>query len=122
VVLQLDADLPLVGLVPDERVLQQLLRGGPLGVVLHQARLDEAEELLGPGGRRVEVEGGGGGDGGGGGRDGGGGGEGGDEVRGVAEVLMEVGGGRGRWRWEVEVMAEEGGRDGCRRGLVQLRL
>lgn len=47
-ILELDADLPLVGLVPDEGVLQQLLSGGPLGVVLHQAALDEAEELLRP--------------------------------------------------------------------------
>lgn len=52
VVLQLDADLPLVRLVPDIRMLQELLGGGPLGVVLHQAALDEAEELLGPGGGR----------------------------------------------------------------------
>lgn len=46
VVFELDADLPLVGLIPDEGVLEQLLRGGALGVVLHQAALDEAEELL----------------------------------------------------------------------------
>ena len=52
VVLQLDAHLPLVGLVSDVRVLQELLGGGALGVVLHQAALDEAEELLGPGGGR----------------------------------------------------------------------
>ena len=52
VVLELDADLPLVGLVPDEGVLEQLLRGGPLGVVLHQAALDEAEKLLRPVGER----------------------------------------------------------------------
>ena len=51
VVLELNADLPLVGLVPDVGVLQQLLRGRPLGVVLHQAALDEAEELLGPVGK-----------------------------------------------------------------------
>ena len=50
VVLELNADLPLVGLVPDVGVLQQLLRGRPLGVVFHQACLDEADELLGPGG------------------------------------------------------------------------
>lgn len=46
VVFELDADLPLVGLVPDEGVLQQLLGGGALSVVLHQAAFDEAEELL----------------------------------------------------------------------------
>ena len=46
VVFELDADLPLVGLVPDEGVFQQLLSGGPLGVVLHEAAFNEAEELL----------------------------------------------------------------------------
>lgn len=45
-VFELDADLPLVGLVPDEGVFEQLLGGGALGVILHQAALDEAEELL----------------------------------------------------------------------------
>lgn len=45
-VLQLDSNLPLVGLIPYERVLEQLLRRGPLHVVLHQAALYEAEELL----------------------------------------------------------------------------
>lgn len=35
VVLELDADLPLVGLVSDEGVLHQLLRGWSLAVVLH---------------------------------------------------------------------------------------
>lgn len=48
VVFELDADLPLVGLVPDEGVLEQLLGGRTLGVVLHQAALDEAEEFLRP--------------------------------------------------------------------------
>ncbi len=48
VVFELDADLPLVGLVPDEGVFQQLLSGRTLGVVLHQAALNEAEELLRP--------------------------------------------------------------------------
>lgn len=48
VVLELDAHLPLVGLVSDERVLQQLVCGGPLHVILHQTALDEAEKLLGP--------------------------------------------------------------------------
>lgn len=46
VVFELNADLPLVGLIPDEGVLEQLLSGGALGVILHQAALDEAEELL----------------------------------------------------------------------------
>ncbi len=48
VVLQLDAHLPLVGLVSDVGVLQQLIGGRPLRVVLHQTALDEAEELLRP--------------------------------------------------------------------------
>lgn len=51
-VLQLDADLPLVGQVSDERVLEQLLRAGPLAVALHQAALNEGLELLGPGERK----------------------------------------------------------------------
>ena len=53
VVFELDADLPLVRLVSDEGMLEQLLGGGPLGVVLHQAALDEAEELLGPVGKET---------------------------------------------------------------------
>lgn len=48
VVFELDAYLPLVGLVPDERVFEQLLGRRALSVVLHQAALNEAEELLGP--------------------------------------------------------------------------
>lgn len=40
--------LPLSGLVPNEGVLEQLLRVGALLVVLHQHRLNEALELLGP--------------------------------------------------------------------------
>ena len=48
VVFELDADLPLVGQVSDERVLEQLLRAGPLAVALHQAALDERLELLRP--------------------------------------------------------------------------
>ena len=47
-VFELDADLPLVGLVPDEGVFQQLVSGGTLSVILHQAALNEAEELLWP--------------------------------------------------------------------------
>lgn len=48
VVLELDADLPLVRLVSDERVFQELISGRPLSVILHQAVLDEVDELLGP--------------------------------------------------------------------------
>lgn len=48
VVFELDPDLPLIGLVPDEGMLQQLLGRRPLRVVLHQTALYEAEKLLGP--------------------------------------------------------------------------
>lgn len=48
VVFELNADLPLVGLVSDEGVLQQLLCRGPLRVVLHQTALDETKKLFGP--------------------------------------------------------------------------
>lgn len=48
VVFQLNADLPLVGLVSDEGVLQQLVGRGALRVVLHQAALNETKKLLGP--------------------------------------------------------------------------
>lgn len=49
VVLELDADLPLVRLVSDERVFQELISGRPLGVILHQTVLNKVDELLGPG-------------------------------------------------------------------------
>jgi len=52
VVLELDADLPLVGLVSDEWVLLQLLRRRSLAVVLHQAALNERLKLFRPGGQR----------------------------------------------------------------------
>lgn len=52
VVLELDADLPLVGLVSDEGVLHQLLRRRSLAVVLHQAALNERLKLFRPGGQR----------------------------------------------------------------------
>ena len=48
VVLELDTDVPLIGQLPDEGVGQQLLRAGPLVVVLQQAALDELVELFGP--------------------------------------------------------------------------
>lgn len=48
VVLQLDADLPLVGEVSDEGVLEELLGARPLAVTLHQAALYERLELLRP--------------------------------------------------------------------------
>lgn len=48
VVLQLDADLPLVGQVSDERVFEELLCAGSLAVALHQTALYERLELLRP--------------------------------------------------------------------------
>lgn len=48
VIFELDAHLSLVRLVSDERVLQQLLRGRPLSVVLHQTAFNKVKELLGP--------------------------------------------------------------------------
>ena len=46
VVLQLDADLPLVGQVSDERVFEELLCALSLAVALHQTALYERLELL----------------------------------------------------------------------------
>lgn len=54
VVLELDADLPFVRLVSDERVFQELIGGWPLSVILHQTVLDKIDELLGPGRGRGE--------------------------------------------------------------------
>lgn len=48
VVLQLDADLPLIRLVSYEWVLHQLLRGWPLAVILYQAALDKWLEFFWP--------------------------------------------------------------------------
>lgn len=48
VVFELNAHLPLVGLVSDERVLQELLCWRPLCVVLHQTALNKTEKLFGP--------------------------------------------------------------------------
>ena len=44
VILELDADLAFGWLVPNERMLQQLLRVRSLVVVLHQNRFDKTEE------------------------------------------------------------------------------
>lgn len=52
VVLELDADLPLVRLVSDKRVFQELICGRPLGVILHQTVLDKVDKLFGPGDRK----------------------------------------------------------------------
>lgn len=48
VVFQLDADLPLIGQVSDERVFEKLLCVGSLAVALHQTALYERLELLRP--------------------------------------------------------------------------
>lgn len=48
VVLELDPDLPLIRLVTDEGMLQELLCRGTLCIVLHQAALDETKKLFGP--------------------------------------------------------------------------
>lgn len=49
VVLELDADLPLSGLVADERELEQLLGGWAAQVSLDETRVNEVNELLRPG-------------------------------------------------------------------------
>ena len=56
VVFELDADLPLVGQVPDEGVLEELLRAGPLAVALHQAHLDERLKLSRPGCKHTHTQ------------------------------------------------------------------
>lgn len=48
VVFELDADLSLIRQVSDEGMLKQLLRAGPLRVVLHQAAVNKRLELLRP--------------------------------------------------------------------------
>ena len=47
-VLKLDSNLPFVRLIPNERMLQKLLGGGPLHVILHQASFYKTKKLLGP--------------------------------------------------------------------------
>lgn len=49
VVFELNADLALSGLVPDEGVLQKLLCGWSRGIGLHQTALYKVNEFLGPG-------------------------------------------------------------------------
>lgn len=48
VVLELDADLPLRGLVADEGELEELLSGRATQVGLDETSVDEVDELLGP--------------------------------------------------------------------------
>ena len=47
-VLKLYSNLPFVRLIPNERMLQKLLGGGPLHVILHQASFYKTKKLLGP--------------------------------------------------------------------------
>lgn len=49
VVLELDADLALCGLVTDEGELEQLFRGWAAQVGFDETRVDEVDELLRPG-------------------------------------------------------------------------
>lgn len=48
VVFELNAHLPLVGLISDKWVLQELLCGRTLCVILHQTALNKTEKLFGP--------------------------------------------------------------------------
>lgn len=48
-VLQLNPDLALSRLVPDEGVLEQLLCGWSAGIRLHKAGLNKVDKFLGPG-------------------------------------------------------------------------
>ena len=56
VVFELNSDLALSGLVPDEGVLEQLFCGWSTGIRLHKTALDKVNEFLGPG-REGEVRG-----------------------------------------------------------------
>ena len=47
-ILKLDSNLPFVWLIPNERMFQKLLGGGPLHVILHQASFYKTKKLLGP--------------------------------------------------------------------------
>lgn len=48
VVFELNAHLPLVGLISDKRMLQELLCWRTLCVILHQTALNKTEKLFGP--------------------------------------------------------------------------
>lgn len=48
VVFELNAHLPLVGLISDKWVLQELLCWRALCVILHQTALNKTEKLFGP--------------------------------------------------------------------------
>lgn len=47
-IFELDPDLPLGGLVSDERILQERLGGRPVHVVLDQTGVNEVDEFFGP--------------------------------------------------------------------------
>lgn len=55
-VFELDSDLALGGLVPDEGMLEQLLCGWSAGIRLHETALYKVNEFFGPG-RKREVRG-----------------------------------------------------------------
>lgn len=55
-VFELNSDLALSGLVPDEGVLEQLFCGWSAGVCLYKTALYKVNEFLGPG-RKGEVSG-----------------------------------------------------------------
>ena len=48
-VFELDSDLALGRLIPDEGVLEQLLCGWSAGICLHKTALYKVNEFLGPG-------------------------------------------------------------------------
>lgn len=55
-VFELNSDLALGGLVPDEGVLEKLLCGWSAGICLHETALYKVNEFLGPG-RKGQVRG-----------------------------------------------------------------
>lgn len=57
VVLELDADLPLIGQISNEGMFEEGLCAGPLVVVLHQTALNECLELFRPADMRKSLRG-----------------------------------------------------------------
>lgn len=57
VVLELDADLPLIGQFSNEGMFEEVLCAGPLVVVLHQTALNEWMELFRPADMRKSLRG-----------------------------------------------------------------
>lgn len=48
-VFELNSDLAFSGLIPDEGMLEQLLRGWPAGICLYKAAFYKVNKFLGPG-------------------------------------------------------------------------